>query len=142
MKKVVVKKHPLAIRWFHWVNFPVLTIMIWSGLLIYWANGVYKISIGNTTIIKFFPDGFYKALKVPFQLAKGMNFHFAFAWLLSSMDFYTLLILFFPVNGATFFPIKNHLKKRGRFYCMICIYAGIYRRRKNITRHNALLILQ
>jgi hypothetical protein len=34
MKKIV-KKHPLAIRWFHWVNFPALAIMIWSGLLIY-----------------------------------------------------------------------------------------------------------
>ena len=80
MKKVV-KKHPLAIRWFHWINFPVLTIMIWSGLLIYWANGVYKIQVGDTTIVKFFPDGFYKALSVPFHLAKGISFHFAFAWL-------------------------------------------------------------
>jgi hypothetical protein len=31
------KKHPLAIRWFHWINFPLLGLMIWSGLLIYWA---------------------------------------------------------------------------------------------------------
>ena len=77
----VISKHPLAIRWFHWINFPVLGIMIWSGLLIYWANGVYKIAVADTTIIKFFPDGFYKALKVPFHLAKGMSFHFAFAWL-------------------------------------------------------------
>ncbi|MEP6513091.1 MAG: cytochrome b/b6 domain-containing protein [Parafilimonas sp.] len=80
MKKVI-KKHPLAIRWFHWINFPLLTIMIWSGLLIYWANGVYKIQVGDKTIVKFFPDGFYKALNVPFHLAKGMSFHFAFMWL-------------------------------------------------------------
>jgi hypothetical protein len=32
------KKHPLAIRWMHWINFPVLATMIWSGLLIYWAT--------------------------------------------------------------------------------------------------------
>ena len=32
-------KHPLAIRWMHWINFPVLFVMIWSGLLIYW-NGL------------------------------------------------------------------------------------------------------
>src|ERR1700722_12876299 len=25
------KKHPLAIRWMHWINFPVLFTMIWSG---------------------------------------------------------------------------------------------------------------
>ena len=80
MKKIV-KKHPLAIRWFHWVNFPVLGIMIWSGLLIYWANDVYKIGFGSTTLLKFFPDSFYKALSVPFRLSEGMAYHFMFMWL-------------------------------------------------------------
>ncbi len=37
----IVHKHPLALRWFHWVNFPILAIMIWSGTLILWANDVY-----------------------------------------------------------------------------------------------------
>ena len=37
----IVNKHPLALRWFHWVNFPILAIMIWSGTLILWANDVY-----------------------------------------------------------------------------------------------------
>ena len=41
------QKHPLAIRWFHWINFPVIFIMIWSGLLIYWANDVYRIGWGD-----------------------------------------------------------------------------------------------
>ncbi len=27
----LVKKHPLAIRWLHWVNVPVLMLMVWSG---------------------------------------------------------------------------------------------------------------
>ena len=80
MKKIV-PKHPLAIRWFHWVNFPVLGIMIWSGLLIYWANDVYRIGFGSTTLLKFFPDSFYKALQVPFRLAEGMAYHFLFMWL-------------------------------------------------------------
>ena len=80
MKKVL-RKHPLAIRWFHWINFPILTVMIWSGLLIYWANGKYKISAGNTDIIKFFPDNFYKALHIPYHMAEGMSLHFTFMWL-------------------------------------------------------------
>jgi len=80
MKKVI-QKHPLAIRWFHWINFPVLSVMIWSGLLIYWANSVYKIRVGNVFIYKFFPKGFYEALGIPYHLGKGMSFHFAFAWL-------------------------------------------------------------
>ncbi|MEO7394937.1 MAG: cytochrome b/b6 domain-containing protein [Chitinophagaceae bacterium] len=80
MKKIV-KKHSLAIRWFHWINFPVLAIMIWSGLLIYWANDVYKIGFGSTTVLKFFPDTFYKALNVPFRLSEGMAYHSIFMWL-------------------------------------------------------------
>lgn len=40
----VVPKHPLAIRWFHWVNFPILFAMMWSGLLILWAYDYYPLS--------------------------------------------------------------------------------------------------
>jgi hypothetical protein len=25
------RKHPLAIRWMHWINFPILFTMVWSG---------------------------------------------------------------------------------------------------------------
>jgi len=80
MKKIV-RKHPLAIRWFHWINFPVLGVMIWSGLLIYWANDVYKIGFGDKTLIKFFPQSIYQAFHIPFRLAEGMAYHFVFMWL-------------------------------------------------------------
>lgn len=78
--KRIVHKHPLAIRWFHWINFPVLFVMIWSGLLIYWAYDPYKIELG-AYVISFFPDGFYKFLNVPFRLAEGMAWHWVFMWL-------------------------------------------------------------
>ena len=45
--KTLVKKHPLAIRWFHWINFPLLLLMIWSGILIYWAYPVYRVGFEN-----------------------------------------------------------------------------------------------
>jgi len=79
--KQLKEKHPLAIRWFHWINFPVLMLMIWSGLLIYWANDIYRIKWGRKTLFHFFPDSFYKALHVPFRLAEGMSLHFVFMWL-------------------------------------------------------------
>ncbi|MEO5681073.1 MAG: cytochrome b/b6 domain-containing protein [Chitinophagaceae bacterium] len=79
--KRLIKKHPLAIRWFHWINFPVLTLMVWSGLLIYWANDVYRLGFGDTTLLKFFPKSFYFALHIPFRLGEGMAWHFFFMWL-------------------------------------------------------------
>ncbi len=87
--KRIVKKHPLAIRWFHWINFPLLMIMIWSGLLIYWANDVYAIKIAGKALIKFFPQSFYEALNLKYRLGEGMAFHFVFMW-------------FFIINGVLY----------------------------------------
>ena len=78
--KVIVEKHSLAIRWFHWVNFPVLSLMIWSGLWIYWANDVYRLGWGSTTLFKFFPDSFYKVFHLDHNLAQGMAWHFVLMW--------------------------------------------------------------
>ncbi|GAB4038969.1 cytochrome b/b6 domain-containing protein [Spirosoma gilvum] len=79
--KRIVHKHPLAIRWFHWINFPLLFVMIWSGLLIYWAYHPYKIQIGDYNLITFFSNGFFKFLGVSRRLAEGMAWHFVFMWL-------------------------------------------------------------
>lgn len=110
MKKIV-KKHPLAIRWFHWINFPVLAIMIWSGLLIYWANDIYRIGWGNTTVLKFFPDSFNKALNIPFRLAEGMSFHFVFMWLFALNGLLYVLYLFFSGEWKLILPNRNSWKE-------------------------------
>ena len=86
---VIKEKHPLAMRWTHWVNFPVLIIMIWSGMLIYWANDEYTITLFGHKFFGFFPDWFYNALKIPHRLSEGMAFHFLFMW-------------FFTLNGILY----------------------------------------
>ncbi len=77
----IVPKHPLAVRWFHWVNFPLLLVMIWSGLLIYWAYDPYRINIGGYPLVSFFPDAFYQYFRLHHRLAEGMSWHFVFMWL-------------------------------------------------------------
>ncbi|RZK45583.1 MAG: thiosulfate reductase [Hymenobacter sp.] len=78
--KQLVEKHPLAIRWFHWLNFPLLSLMIWSGIWIYWANDVYRLGWGDTTLFKFFPQSFYAAFHLDHKLAQGMAWHFVLMW--------------------------------------------------------------
>jgi thiosulfate reductase cytochrome b subunit len=73
--------HPRAIRWLHWVNFPLLAVMIWSGLRIYWAEDVYAFGIGSWQWFVFFPEWVYERLDLDRHLARGMAFHFAFGWL-------------------------------------------------------------
>ena len=110
MRKAI-KKHPLAIRWFHWINFPILAVMVWSGMLIYWANDVYRIGWGDKTILRFFPDGFYKALNIPFRLAEGMSFHFVFMWLFAINGFIYVLYLLFSGEWIYIFPDRKSIKE-------------------------------
>ena len=77
-------KHLVAIRWFHWINFPLLFLMIWSGILIYWAYPIYHLGP-----IVFFPKWFYSALHIDHRLADGMALHFFFMW-------------FFVINGLAY----------------------------------------
>ena len=91
-------KHSLATRWMHWINFPLLFLMIYSGILIYWADSqheglhahqVYRIGVGNWTIFRFFPRWFYNTFHLKFQLAQGLAYHFFFMW-------------FFALNGLAY----------------------------------------
>jgi thiosulfate reductase cytochrome b subunit len=84
------RKHPLAIRWMHWVNFPVLFTMIWSGLLIYWndsdnayqhPHAVYRVGVGSLTLVRLFPPWFWKAVNAPYRVTEGLGYHFFFMWL-------------------------------------------------------------
>jgi thiosulfate reductase cytochrome b subunit len=84
------RKHPLAIRWMHWVNFPVLFTMIWSGLLIYWndsdnayqhPHAVYRVGVGSLTLVRLFPAWFWKAINAPYRVTEGLGYHFFFMWL-------------------------------------------------------------
>jgi thiosulfate reductase cytochrome b subunit len=88
--KTLVKKHPLAIRWFHWINFPLLLLMIWSGILIYWAYPVYRVGLGDYYLFKMnLEQTTWRQLHVNNRLAEGMALHFFFMWL-------------FAVNGVLY----------------------------------------
>ncbi len=111
-KQILVKeKHPLAIRWFHWLNFPLLFIMIWSGMLIYWANGIYKIQVGETVIFKFFPQWFYQFFGLSRQLGKGMAWHFATMWLFTINGILYVLYTIFSGEWRFVLPTKYSLKE-------------------------------
>jgi thiosulfate reductase cytochrome b subunit/DMSO/TMAO reductase YedYZ molybdopterin-dependent catalytic subunit len=72
-------KHSLARRWFHWINFPLLGLMVWSGLLIYWADQAWL----------RLPTRLAESLGIPYHLAEGMGWHF-------------FLMVLFALNGIAF----------------------------------------
>lgn len=105
------EKHPLAIRWFHWVNFPILFLMIWSGLLIYWANDVYSVTLFGHTYVRFFPDWIYRLLHIPFRLAEGMAFHFLFMWIFFVNGILYVLYTFFSGEWRYLLPNRKSFRE-------------------------------
>src|SRR5271170_3217903 len=114
------KKHPLAIRWMHWINFPVLATMIWSGLLIYWGDSaidgrhqsqVYRIGIGSWTLFRFFPQWFWQWMNAPYRLTVGLGYHFFFMWffMLNGLAY----VLYTVISGEWRYlvPTKNSFKE-------------------------------
>jgi thiosulfate reductase cytochrome b subunit len=85
MEKVAILKHRRASRWMHWINFPLLAIMIYSGLRIYWADVRDPFGFGVGLVgwhwFNFLPDYVNESLNLERKLAKGMAFHFTFGWL-------------------------------------------------------------
>ena len=45
----VVQKHHVLVRWTHWLNIPLLSGLILSGMSIYWASPVYQHQPDPTT---------------------------------------------------------------------------------------------
>ncbi|MEP6736088.1 MAG: molybdopterin-dependent oxidoreductase [Chryseolinea sp.] len=106
----IKEKHPLAIRWFHWINFPVLFVMMWTGMLIYWANDEYAITVGDYQI-NFFPEWIYSFFCFPHRLAEGMAYHFIFMWLFMINGL--LYIVFTALSGQwrQLVPKKHSFKE-------------------------------
>jgi thiosulfate reductase cytochrome b subunit len=111
MSKQLERKHPLAVRWLHWINFPLLWMMIWSGILIYWANPVYSIHISGYELFHFFPQWFYDGLGIPFRLAEGIQLHFFFMWLFAINGVIYVLYTIFSGEWRSLIPIPGSFKR-------------------------------
>jgi len=105
------KKHPLAIRWFHWINFPILFIMIWSGLRIYWAEPVYRVGLGDWTAFQFSRSVLYDRLDLSRNLAEGMGFHFLFAWIFTINGILYVLFLAFSGEWRKLVPNRKSFRE-------------------------------
>ncbi|HXH71034.1 MAG TPA: cytochrome b/b6 domain-containing protein [Pyrinomonadaceae bacterium] len=110
MKKLE-KKHLLAVRWLHWLSFPLLMLMIWSGLLIYWANAAYGIRIFGYELFHFFPAWFYDALGIPFRLADGLQLHFFFMWFFTVNGIVYVLYTIFSGEWRGIVPVPGSFKR-------------------------------
>ncbi len=113
------EKHPLAIRWMHWVNFPVLFTMVWSGLLIYWNDSdnaynyphrVYRIGLGRFTLLRLFPNWFYNLFHVPYHVTQGLGYHSFFMWVFIVNGLAWVAYTAFSGEWRFVIPLKSSLR--------------------------------
>ena len=110
--------------------------MIWSGILIYWANSVFTITIFGHQLFNFFPDWILMpkapawlpdwvptantetdGVKTRFlwdftaRLAEGMSWHFLFAWIFAINGLLYVLFNIFSGEWKFLVPGKGALKE-------------------------------
>lgn len=102
---VAKKKHTLALRWMHWINFPVLMVMMWSGMRIYWADlrDPFALGIFGWQLFEFWPDSVNEFFQLDARLAKGLAFHLVFGWA-------------FALNGLAY---TIYLARKGRWRYLV-----------------------
>jgi thiosulfate reductase cytochrome b subunit len=127
------KKHPLAIRWMHWINFPVLFTMIWSGLLIYWndsdnayrhPHAVYRVGIGPITLVRMFPGWFYtnRFWDMRYHVTEGLGYHFFFMWLFAVNGFAYVTYLALSGNWRLMVPTAKTIKSVAKEAVQVTLY--------------------
>ncbi|MBT5756097.1 MAG: thiosulfate reductase [Acidimicrobiaceae bacterium] len=109
---IAIERHRRGNRWMHWINFPLLTIMIWSGLRIYWADlrDPYVFGFGGWELFEFFPDWVNEPLGLNRKLARGMAFHFTFGWLFALNGIAFGLYLWRTGGWRNFVPTVDDLR--------------------------------
>lgn len=100
---VAVLRHRRATRWMHWINVPLLTIMVWSGFRIYWAEQEWAFGLLDWEWFRFFPDWINEPLGFDRKLARGLAFHLSFGWL-------------FVLNGVAY---TTYMAGRGRWRMLV-----------------------
>lgn len=110
--RIAIERHRRGNRWMHWINFPLLTIMIWSGLRIYWADlrDPYVFGIFGWEIFEFFPDWINEPLGLERRLARGMAFHFTFGWLFTLNGVAFGIYLWRTGGWRNFIPTRDDLR--------------------------------
>ena len=117
---VLERKHPLAIRWMHWINFPVLFTMMWSGLLIYWNDSdnayqhphrIYRVGVGTWTLLRLFPDWLYARLDVPYHVTQGLGYHFFFMWIFALNGLAYVLYMLWSREWKFMVPTRDSIRE-------------------------------
>lgn len=84
----------------------MISIMVWSGLCIYWANRAYHLGP-----FMLFPDVAYEKVHMSGRLAEGMGWHFTFMWVFAINGLAYVLYTAFSGQWREIVPNRKSLKE-------------------------------
>jgi thiosulfate reductase cytochrome b subunit len=142
--RLVVPKHHALVRLTHWVNVPLLAVLIASGLSIYWASPVFEHARDSKTgSTDFLADaGIWIVRHVPglsgsphaeawvydhlglgtFRLAQALNLHWLFAYLFMANGALYLIGLLAGGGYRALVPRRSDARET---LAMMRYYAGV-----------------
>ena len=124
------KSYSRVIRYAHWFNVPLLSIMMWSGVLIYWAHqAYYKL-----------PSYLVEIFKISYRLAEGMSWHFFTMWFYSINGIIYLTYFFYTKRWRMIFPNKQSMRELIPFLIHNSSYEGIYNPAQRIAYTGAIFL--
>lgn len=96
--RVAIWRHPLWVRWTHWINVVAVVVLVMSGLNILMAHPHLYWGIRSTFAdpwLSFAPVPDWAMIPSGRDLAQGRRWHFAFAWIfvLNGLAYLTLLVV-------------------------------------------------
>ena len=103
----------------HWLNFPLLMIMMYSGMRIYWADlpGAVRDRYRRLATVRVLARRGEQCARTRARLAKGIAFHLTFGW-------------FFVLNGVAYMVF---LARKGEWRHIVPDVQGIRDARKTVA---------
>lgn len=124
------KSYSRLIRYAHWFNVPLLSVMMWSGVLIYWANqAYYKLPV---PIVNYF--------RISYRLAEGMSWHFFIMWFYTINGLIYLSYFLYTKRWRIILPNKQSMKELIPFLTQNSTYQGFYNPAQRIAYTGAILL--
>lgn len=99
------RRLPLAIRWFNWINFPVLFTKLWGALLIFWANDLYRMGFGDMAAHEWLPATIYDAYSMSARAAQMFDWQAILMW--GFVANALLYLLYMLLSGEWRFLLPN-----------------------------------
>ena len=127
----------------HWINFPVLFLMILSGMRIYWNDSdnahlhpheIYRVGFGSFTLFRLFPNSVWEALQIKWHVTQGMGDHFFFMWIFAINGI--AYVLYTIISGEWRFIVPTRQSLREAFKVTL-VYLHLARELPQQLKYNS-----